>query len=102
MQFFSFSFSYACSKSGHIFQIDFARVSVVHIRRLLPSGKHVQEKSTFGSGKKFIQWKIISRQEKYIFIFSNNQDGLKIFLFILTKTAYSLELVEILGRHREK
>ncbi|XP_071815143.1 WD repeat-containing protein 90-like isoform X2 [Apostichopus japonicus] len=41
---------YACSKSGHIFQIDFARVSVVHIRRLLPSGKHVQEKSTFGSG----------------------------------------------------
>ncbi|KAJ8037449.1 WD repeat-containing protein 90 [Holothuria leucospilota] len=42
--------SFACTRSGHIFQIDYSRMSVVHVRRLLPSGKHVKDKSTFGSG----------------------------------------------------
>ncbi|XP_077979468.1 WD repeat-containing protein 90-like [Glandiceps talaboti] len=41
---------YACTKSGHIFEIDYARVSIVHVRRLLPIDKSKQDKSTFHSG----------------------------------------------------
>ncbi|XP_072042911.1 WD repeat-containing protein 90-like [Amphiura filiformis] len=41
---------YACTKSGHIFEIDYERVSVTHIRRLLPAGKEMKEKETFKSG----------------------------------------------------
>ncbi|XP_022092508.1 WD repeat-containing protein 90-like isoform X1 [Acanthaster planci] len=43
-------FVYACTRSGHIFEIDYNRVSVVHIRRLLPTGKEVREKQTVQSG----------------------------------------------------
>ncbi|XP_033117799.1 WD repeat-containing protein 90-like isoform X4 [Anneissia japonica] len=39
----------ACTRSGHIFEIDHARVSVAHVRRLLPVDK-TKEKSTFRSG----------------------------------------------------
>lgn len=41
---------YACTRSGHIFEVDYSRVCVAHIRRLLPVGKHVKEKGTFRSG----------------------------------------------------
>ncbi|XP_071478368.1 WD repeat-containing protein 90-like [Diadema antillarum] len=42
--------AYACTRSGHIFEIDYARVTVTHIRRLLPVGKHVKERATFRTG----------------------------------------------------
>ena len=34
---FSFS-SYACSRAGHIFEIDYRKVSISRVRRLMPSG----------------------------------------------------------------
>ncbi|XP_071943850.1 WD repeat-containing protein 90-like [Antedon mediterranea] len=40
----------ACTRSGHIFEIDHARVSVAHVRRLLPVVKSKEDKSTFRSG----------------------------------------------------
>ncbi|XP_033641678.1 WD repeat-containing protein 90-like [Asterias rubens] len=43
-------FVYACTRSGHIFEIDYNRVSVVRIRRLLPTGKEVKEKESMQSG----------------------------------------------------
>ncbi|XP_063961233.1 WD repeat-containing protein 90-like isoform X2 [Lytechinus pictus] len=42
--------AYASTRSGHIFEVDYARVCVAHIRRLLPVGKHVKEKGTFRTG----------------------------------------------------
>lgn len=47
---FCLHFSYACTRSGHIFEIDYNRVSVVRIRRLLPTGKEVKEKESMQSG----------------------------------------------------
>ncbi|XP_070579992.1 WD repeat-containing protein 90-like isoform X2 [Ptychodera flava] len=41
---------YACTKSGHIFEIDYSRVSIVHVRRLLPIDKNKKEKDTFHAG----------------------------------------------------
>nr|XP_006813552.1 PREDICTED: WD repeat-containing protein 90-like [Saccoglossus kowalevskii] len=41
---------YACTKSGHIFEIDYARVSIIRVRRLLPVDKNRKEKGTFHTG----------------------------------------------------
>ena len=32
-----FVFSYACSKTGHVFEIDLQKVTIKHVRRLLPN-----------------------------------------------------------------
>ncbi|XP_069124737.1 WD repeat-containing protein 90-like isoform X4 [Argopecten irradians] len=42
---------YACSRSGHIFEIELQKVSIQNVRRLLPTDtKPVKEKQTFRSG----------------------------------------------------
>ncbi|XP_052262541.1 WD repeat-containing protein 90-like isoform X2 [Dreissena polymorpha] len=42
---------YACSRSGHIFEIDLKKVSVQHVRRLLPNeARSDKDKQTFRSG----------------------------------------------------
>ena len=42
-------FRYACSRSGHIFEIDIQKVSILHVRRLLPAESRT-DKQTFRSG----------------------------------------------------
>ncbi|KAJ8318923.1 hypothetical protein KUTeg_004014 [Tegillarca granosa] len=42
---------YACSRSGHIFEIELQKVSIQHVRRLLPNeSRTVKDKHTFRSG----------------------------------------------------
>ncbi|XP_064594375.1 WD repeat-containing protein 90-like isoform X2 [Liolophura sinensis] len=42
---------YACSRTGYIVEIDYQKLSIRHVRRLLPNaGKSKQEKQSFNSG----------------------------------------------------
>ena len=58
-------FSYACSKSGFIFEVDYSKLSLRHVRRLLPikskSGKGTKIKNAEDSGKKFMTPKITEK-----------------------------------------
>lgn len=43
---------YACSRTGHIFEIDIKKVNIQHVRRLLPNEtRSDKDKQTFRSGK---------------------------------------------------
>jgi hypothetical protein len=47
----NFCYRYACSRSGHIFEIDIKKVCVQHVRRLLPNeARSDKDKQTFRSG----------------------------------------------------
>lgn len=44
-------FSYACSRSGHMFEIDYQKVAVRHVRRLLPIYAKEKNKKSVHSGQ---------------------------------------------------
>lgn len=44
-------FSYACSRSGHMFEIDYQKVAVRHVRRLLPIYAKEKNKDSIRSGQ---------------------------------------------------
>ena len=46
---------YACTKTGHIFEVDYRKVNISHVRRILPVDPKKKEKQTFNSGTLYWQ-----------------------------------------------
>ena len=54
------SFSYACSKTGHVFEIDLQKVTIKHVRRLLPNESKAGKDKQKGGPSHSVQIPIVT------------------------------------------